>query len=76
MKVTTIHTQVIDLFDIPSITLKSEAAKEFCKANGYIYEIIDPELIDHASLIGLMESGLVKLTERTKVKLQTYEREQ
>ena len=64
------------LFDTPSITLKSEAAKEFCKANGYIYEIIDPELIDHASLIGLMESGLVKLTERTKVKLQTYEREQ
>jgi len=58
-----------NLQDTVLVQTKARAAQEFCNARGFQYEMIDPKIISWNELSELEQSGAVKLTERTKAKL-------
>lgn len=51
------------------VRTKAQAARDFCAHKKMIYEFVDPEKLSWEKLFELEQSGLVKLTERTKRKL-------
>lgn len=54
------------------VQTKARAAREFCAQRGMTYEFVDPGKLAWDQLFELEASGLVKLTERTKSKLNAY----
>lgn len=51
------------------VQVKAQAAREFCAQRGMEYEFVDPVKLTWEKLAELERSGVVKLTERTKAKL-------
>lgn len=67
------------------VKTKAQAAREFCAQRGMTYEFVDPGKLTWDELFELERTGVVKLTERTKEKLNaqhfhnerfTWEREE
>ena len=51
-----------------SVSLKKEAAKEWCEANGLIYKLTSCSKLTDLELKELIESNLIRLTNRYKLK--------
>jgi hypothetical protein len=55
------------------VKCKEAAARVFCESRGFTYELIDVPVISWKVLFELEQSGAVKLTERTRMKLNAYD---
>ena len=53
-----------------SVVLKSNAAKEFCKKNNYVYEIITPKIVSNEQLKALYLDKKIVFTERYEKKFK------
>lgn len=66
-----IEIKPIRLHKTPNIIAKKEAAEQFCKRNGLIYELIDQE-IDKNKILEQMEIGKVKFEDRYRDKFLEF----
>jgi hypothetical protein len=58
------------LLNSANVQCKRKYAEEFCKENGYSYEIIDPIRLKDVDIKNLYNLGLVKFTDRYELKYQ------
>ena len=56
------------LFNSKNVECKRKYAEDFCKENGYTYEMIDPDRISDDLIKNLHESGKVKFIDRYELK--------
>jgi len=57
------------------VLIKAQAARDFCAQHGMTYELVDPGKLSWDRLTQLELSGAVKLTERTRTKLDAHLRD-
>lgn len=60
------------MWETPLVTAKTKAAKLKFKSMNLEYELVDPGKIDEKRFKNLVDSGVVKLTEKYKKKFEEY----
>lgn len=64
-----VECKPINLQNTVMVRTKARAAKDFCESRGWLYELTDVVLIIWDKLAELERSSVVKLSERTRKKL-------
>ncbi len=68
-----IEVKPIKLHQSPQVTLKTEAANKFCKAKGWIFEVVDPVILPYEILAELHNSKKIKFMDKYVQRFREYQ---
>ena len=66
------HIKPIKLHNSTSVKLKQSAAIEYCEKNGLEYVLVDYKIIELNDIKKLIEDKIIILTDKTKLKMESY----